>query len=570
MLEKYLAQTEFSSYDDFMRNFRILIPERFNFAYDVVDAYAGSVPGKIALMWCNEQGEQRTFTFSEIKQYSDRIARYLWSLGIRKGDPVMLMLKRRYEYWFCLTALLKIGAVAIPATHMLTARDIEHRIQAAGVKMIIAVDDEHVQQHVDDAAVQASSLRWKVALSGARPGWHALMEEIRQGPADFPRPMGEQATANEDMMLIYFTSGTTGMPKMVAHDFTYPLGHILTAKYWQNVLPNGLHLTVADTGWAKASWGKIYGQWLAGSAVFVYDYERFDPKKMLQVLADHRITTFCAPPTLYRFLIQEDIASYKLEHLVHCSVAGEPLNPEVFRAFYQATGIKMREGFGQSETTVAVGNYPWFEPKPGSMGKPSPGYHIDLLNDDGKPCQPHEQGQIVFHTEGGKPVGLFTGYYRDEALTNLVWEHGIYYTGDVAWRDDDGYYWFVGRADDLIKTSGYRVSPFEVESVLLEHPAVVECAVTSAPDAMRGQVIKATVVLAKAHEPSDSLKRELQEHVKVQTAPYKYPRVVEFATELPKTVSGKILRRVLRETPTGSAETKQEMPSSHYTPTKSE
>lgn len=549
LLDRYLAQVEFSSYDDFAQHFRIIVPENFNFAYDVVHAYAEAEPERTALVWCDDHGDRRTFTFADLREYSDKVANYLTGLGIRKGDPVMLILKRRYEYWFCLLALHKIGAVAIPATHLLTARDIEHRNQAADIKAIITVDDERVLQHVDDAMPHSPTVQWRISLHGKRDGWLSLTDGIDNADAHFPRPTGDAATTNTDRMLLYFTSGTTGMPKMVDHDYTYPLGHILTARYWQRVVPYGLHLTVADTGWAKAAWGKVYGQWLAGSAVFVYDLERFDPKRLLEVISEHGVTTFCAPPTIYRMLVVEDLKSYKLDSLVHVTAAGEPLNPETIKQFYEATGLKIHEGFGQTETVVALANYQWFEPKLGSMGKPSPGYRIDLLDEDGNSCPPGEQGQIIIHTDGGKPIGMFNGYYRDEALTNLVWENDIYYTGDVAWRDEDGYYWFVGRADDLIKTSGYRVSPFEVESVLLEHPAVVECAVTGIPDEARGQVIKATVVLHKEHMPGEDVMRALQEHVKSMTAPYKYPRIIEFVTELPKTVSGKILRRYLRQTP---------------------
>jgi acetyl-CoA synthetase len=352
---------------------------------------------------------------------------------------------------------------------------------------------------------------------------------------------------NDDIMLLYFTSGTTGMPKMVNHNFAYPLGHILTAKYWQNVKDNGLHFTIADTGWAKSAWGKIYGQWLSGCAVMTYDYDKFHPKHLLHVIEKYSITSFCAPPTIYRFLIKEDLTKYNFRHLKYCVVAGEPLNPEVYKQFFDATGIKLMEGFGQTECTVAVATYPWMEPKPGSMGKPSPGYDIDILGPDGKVCEAGEIGQIVIYTNKRKPVGMFNGYYRDNELTKKVWQHGIYYTGDTAWRDEDGYYWFVGRADDIIKSSGYRIGPFEVESALLEHPAVLECAITAVPDPERGQIVKATIVPSKNYHPSDELAKELQEHVKKVTAPYKYPRIVEFVTDLPKTISGKIRRVQIRD-----------------------
>jgi acetyl-CoA synthetase len=547
LLDRFVSGTEFSSYEEFARDFRILVPENFNFGYDVVDEIARTSPDKSALAWLNEEGDTRTFTFGEIKLYSDKAANLLKSLGVGKGDRVMLILKRRYEFWFCLIALHKLGAVCIPATHLLTKKDIAYRNNAADIKMIVAVNDERVLQSVDEAQPESPTLKTKVVLTGDREGWVKFDAGLEAASADLTRPTGKDASKNGDISLLYFTSGTTGMPKMVQLDFTYPLGHILTAKFWQNVQDDGRHLTLADTGWARAAWGKVYGQWICGSAVFVYDYDRFDPKKMLDVITQHKVTTFCAPPTVYRFLIKEDLSQYNFKHLKYCAVAGEPLNPEVYHSFLQLTGHKIMEGFGQTEMTVAVATYPWMEPRPGSMGKPSPGYDIDLLNDNGEPCEVGEEGQIVVRTDKRKPVGMFSGYYRDPELTGTVWCDGVYGTGDMAWRDEDGYYWFVGRADDLIKTSGYRVGPFEVESAMLEHPAVMECAVTGVPDPDRGQVIKATCVLTKAYQPGEDLVLELQEHVRKVTAPYKYPRIIEFVDELPKTISGKIRRVEIRE-----------------------
>jgi acetyl-CoA synthetase len=547
VLDRFVSKIDFGSYEEFSADFQINVPENFNFAYDVVDEIAKNDPDKMALVWCDETGASASFTFGEMKAYSDKTANYLSSLGIKKGDPVMLILKRRYEFWFCLLALHKIGAIGIPATHLLTKKDIVYRCNAADIKMIIAVPDERVMQAVDEAQPEAPTLKQKMVLTGERPGWLQYTSGMEAAPAVFERPSGSDASRNDDILLIYFTSGTTGMPKMVQQDFTYPLGHIITAKYWQNVQNNGLHLTVADTGWAKAAWGKIYGQWICGSAVFVYDYDRFDPKKLLEVISNYKITSFCAPPTLYRFLIKEDVSQYDLSSLVYTAVAGEPLNPEVFHKWQELTGMKIMEGFGQTEMVVAVATYPWIEPRPGSMGKPSPGYNIELLNDAGAKCEVGEEGQIVIKTGNSRPVGMFAGYYRDQELTDSVWCDGVYYTGDMAWMDEDGYYWFVGRADDLIKTSGYRVGPFEVESALIEHPAVMECAVTGVPDPDRGAVIKASIILTKDYHASDDLALELQEHVKKVTAPYKYPRIIEFVTELPKTISGKIRRVEIRE-----------------------
>ncbi len=548
MFEQYLPQSEFTSYEEFKEKFRIEVPDDFNFAFDVVDAIARKSPEKTALVWCDEAGDEKTFTFGEMKRYSDQAANYLQSLGIGKGDLVMIMLKRRYEYWFCLLALHKLGAVAIPANHLLKKKDLVYRNNAASVKMIIAINDERLLQEVDAAEAASPTLLTKVVVNGARVGWENYNAAIETTSAEFVRPSGAQATTSNDLMLLYFTSGTTGMPKMVVHDFAYPLGHLLTAKYWQNVQDGGLHLTVSDTGWAKAAWGKIYGQWLCETAIFVYDYDRFQPHELLKRLEKYRVTTFCAPPTILRFLIKEDMSKYDLSALQYAVVAGEPLNPEVYHAFLRATGLRLMEGFGQTESVVSLANYPWITPKPGSMGKPSPGYDIDLLNESGEPCEIGEEGQIVIRTDKQIPKGLFRGYYRDPQLTESVWRDGLYYTGDMAWRDEDGYYWFVGRADDLIKTSGYRVGPFEVESALMEHPAVLECAVTGVPDVERGAVVKAAVVLARGYTASTTLITELQEHVKRVTAPYKYPRIIEFQEELPKTISGKIRRVEIRET----------------------
>jgi len=547
VLEKYLRKTEFKSYEEFRAEFEIRIPENFNFARDVVDETAAQTPGKKAMVWCDDKGNEEVFTFGQMKYFSDKAANFFRSAGIRKGDPVMLILKRHYTFWFCSLALNKIGAVTIPATHLLSAKDIIYRNNAAGIKMIVCVPDPVVMQHIEESESKSPSLKHKVLIDSDKVGWMNFTQGIEESPGEFNHPAGDEATGNNDIMLLYFTSGTTGMPKMVTHDFTYPLGHIVTAKYWQAVQDNGLHFTIADTGWAKSAWGKIYGQWISGSAVMTYDYDRFVPKDILGVIEKYKVTTFCAPPTIYRFLIKEDLTSYDLSALKNCVVAGEPLNPEVFRYFHEKTGLRLMEGYGQTECTVAVATYPWMEPKPGSMGKPTPGYDIDIVDETGSPCEIGNEGEIVIYTERRKPVGMFKGYYRDEELTKNVWSDGVYRTGDMAWCDEDGYFWFVGRADDIIKSSGYRIGPFEVESALIEHPAVLECAVTAVPDPDRGQIVKATVVLSKNYNPGDELAKELQDHVKKVTAPYKYPRIVEFVTELPKTISGKIRRVQIRE-----------------------
>ncbi len=546
LLQKYVT-SEFHSYEEFRGNFEVKIPANFNFAYDVVDEIAAADPDRLAIVWCNDQGEERNFTFGELKTLSDKAANVLRQAGIGKGDPVMLILKRRHEFWYILLALHKLGAIAIPATHLLTAKDIIYRNNAADIKMIISVHEPEVLGHIDDSQAQSPSLKAKMVIQGGREGWIDFDAALASASPGFQRPIGEAATRNDNIMLLYFTSGTTGFPKMVRHNFAYPLGHIVTAKYWQNVIDGGLHLTVSDTGWAKSVWGKIYGQWLAGSAVFVYDFDKFIPKHLLEKIAQYGVTTFCAPPTIYRYLIKEDLSHYDLSKLKYAVTAGEPLNPEVYAQFLKSTGLKLHEAYGQTECTVALATFPWLEPRPGSMGKPSPGYEVDLVDEDGRSCEVGEVGEIVFRTDIFMPVGIFDGYHRDRERTETVWHDGVYHTGDTAWRDEDGYYWFVGRTDDVIKSSGYRIGPFEVESALMEHPAVLECAVTGVPDPDRGAVVKATVVVAKGYTASDELAAQLQEHVKKVTAPYKYPRIVEFVTELPKTISGKIRRVEIRE-----------------------
>ena len=547
MIEKYLPQTEFSSQEDFIKNFRINVPENFNFGYDIVDGWAAEEPDRKALLWTNDHGQCIQFTFADMKKYTDMTASWFRSLGIGRGDKVMLILKRRYEFWFSIIALHKIGAVAIPATHLLTKKDIIYRCEAATIKMIVAAGEEVILKHISDAMPECPSLEHVVSVGPECPEGFLDFHKGMDGAAPFIRP--EQANTNDDIMLMYFTSGTTGEPKMVAHDFTYPLGHIVTARYWHNLHRESLHFTIADTGWAKAAWGKIYGQMIAGANIFVYDHEKFTPADILQKIHDYHITSLCAPPTIYRFLIREDLSKYDLSSLEYCTTAGEALNYSVYETFLKITGIRLMEGFGQTETTLTLGTFPWMEPKPGSMGVPNPQYRIDLLKPDGRHAEEGEQGEIVIRTDSGKPVGLFKEYYRDAEKTEESWYDGYYHTGDLAWRDEDGYYWFVGRADDVIKSSGYRIGPFEVESALMTHPAVVECAITGVPDEIRGQVVKATIILARDYKAKagPELVKELQDHVKRVTAPYKYPRVIEFVDELPKTISGKIRRVEIRK-----------------------
>ena len=550
MIERFLKQTKFTSVEDYNKNLEFIIPENFNFAYDVMDAWAEEAPEKLAILWTNDQGEEIRTTYGELKEQTDQAASYLMSLGIGKNDPVMLILKRRYEWWVVMLALCKIGAIVIPATHMLTKKDIIYRNTRASVKAIICVDDAYVVSQIQAAMSESPTVKQYITITDhGKPipeGFHDWQSEWQQAPK-FVRPAF--VNDNNDTMLMYFTSGTSGEPKMVAHDYLYAMGHLSTGVFWHNLHEGSLHLTVADTGWGKAVWGKFYGQWFAGATVFVFDHEKFNADTLLRQIEKYKVTSFCAPPTIYRFMIREDLSNYDLSSLEYCTTAGEALNPAVFDKFYEKTGIKMMEGFGQTETTMTLGTFPWMEPKPGSMGIPNAQYDIDLIRADGTSCEDGEKGEIVVRVGDRKPIGLFKEYYRDPELTREAWHDGLYHTGDMAWRDEDGYYWFEGRIDDVIKSSGYRIGPFEVESALMTHPAVVECAITGVPDDIRGMVVKATVVLGKEwkDKAGDDLIKELQQHVKKVTAPYKYPRIIEFVDELPKTISGKIRRVEIRK-----------------------
>ena len=547
MIERFLTQTSFTSTEDYNKNLHFKIPENFNFAYDVMDAWATEAPEKTAIIWTNDEGEERITSFCMLKEETDQVASYLQMLGIGQGDKVMLILKRRYEWWLAMLALHKLGAIVIPATHMLTRHDIIYRNNRASVKAIICVGEEYVLSQVEAAMDESPTVETLVSVGPVVPkGFHDWQREVGYAPP-FVKP--KHPNDNEDTMLMYFTSGTSGEPKMVAHDFLYALGHLTTGVFWHNLKEDSIHLTVADTGWGKAVWGKFYGQWFAGATVVVFDHEKFTAEKIMRQIEKYHITSFCAPPTIYRFMIREDFSKYDLSSLRYCCTAGEALNPAVFDQFKKLTGITIYEGFGQTETTMILGTMPWMKPKPGSMGMPNAQYDIDLIRADGTPCEDGEKGEIVVRVGDSKPIGLFKKYYRDPELTHEAWHDGIYHTGDVAWRDEDGYYWFVGRTDDVIKSSGYRIGPFEVESALMTHPAVVECAITGVPDEIRGMVVKATVVLGKEwkDKAGDELVKELQNHVKHETAPYKYPRIIEFVDELPKTISGKIRRVEIRQ-----------------------
>ena len=548
ILCRFLRQTTFVSEEDYAKNLEFIVPKNFNFAYDVVDAWAEEAPDKIALIWTNDEGDERKLSFADLKKMSDQAASYLSSLGIGRGDMVMLIEKRRLEWWITMLALHKLGAIPIPATHMLTSHDIVYRNNAASVKAIICVGETYVLGEVQKAMHDSPTVDLLVSIGPEVPeGFHDWHKEIDKAPA-FRRP--RFVNANGDTMILYFTSGTSGEPKMVSHDFLYALGHLTTGVFWHNLTPDSIHLTVADTGWGKAVWGKFYGQWFAGACVFVFDHEKFTAEKILRQMEKYHITSFCAPPTVYRFLVREDFSSYDLSSLRYCTTAGEALNAAVYNRFFELTGIRLMEGFGQTETTLTLGTFPWMQPKPGSMGKPNAQYEIALLRPDLTLCEDGEKGEIAVRlNEGHKAIGLFKEYYRDSNITYEACHDGYYFTGDMAWRDKDGYYWFEGRADDVIKSSGYRIGPFEVESALMTHPAVVECAITGVPDDTRGMVVKATVVLGKEwkDKANEALIEELQAHVKRVTAPYKYPRIIEFVDELPKTISGKIRRVAIRE-----------------------
>ena len=517
--------------------------DTFNFAFDVVDAIGTRKPEKLAMLHLDKNKVERRFTFGDIKRESARAANYFLSLGIKRGDRVMLVLKRHYQFWFAILGLHKIGAIAIPATNQLLEHDFAYRFEAAGVSAILCTADGDTADHVENAAKHAPALTTKIMVGGARDGWHDFDDEFPACPDTYERPA--DAPAGDDLMLMYFSSGTTGYPKIAAHSYKYPFGHFVTAKYWHCVDPDGLHLTISDTGWAKAMWGKLYGQWFAEAATFVYDFDRFHADDILPLFAQYHITTFCAPPTMYRMMIKEDISKYDLSSIEHATTAGEALNPEVFRQFEKQTGLHIMEGFGQSESTLMIGNLVGAPHKLGAMGRPIPIYDIDIVDPDGKSVDVGESGEIVVHIDRGLPAGLALCYYGDEEKTADTWRGGLYHTGDVAWRDEDGFYWYVSRIDDVIKSSGYRIGPFEIENVIMELPYVLECGVSAAPDEIRGQVVKASIVLTRGTEPTEELKKEIQNYVKSKTAPYKYPRIVEFRTELPKTTSGKIIRNKL-------------------------
>ena len=517
--------------------------DKFNFAFDLVDALADKNPDKLAMLHVSKDHTERRFTFKDMKRASAQCANYFKSLGIKKGDRVMLVLKRHYQFWFAMLGLNKLGAIAIPATNQLQEHDFEYRFQSAGVSAILCTADGDTANQVDIAAKSCPTLKHKIIVNGEREGWRTFDEEYTLYSSHYNRT--EDAPCGDDLLLMFFTSGTSGYPKIAAHSHKYPLGHFHTARYWHNVEPDGLHLTISDTGWAKSMWGKLYGQWLCEAATFVYDFDRFDAADILPMFAKHQITTFCAPPTMLRMMVKEDISKYDLSSVHHMTTAGEALNPEVYRQFEKATGLQILEGFGQSESTMIIGNLTGAPHKIGSMGKPAPIYQVELHDADGKPVPVGETGEIVIRVAEGAPCGLFTGYYNAPDKTAEVWHDGYYHTGDTAWKDEDGFYWFVGRVDDVIKSSGYRIGPFEIESVIMELPYVLECGVSAEPDEVRGQVVKASIVLVKGTEPTDELKKEIQKYVKERTAPYKYPRIVVFRDELPKTTSGKIKRNML-------------------------
>ena len=517
--------------------------DSFNFAFDIVDAVAKRDPEKLAMIYVGKDKSELRFTYNDMKRRSAQCANYFKSLGIRRGDRVMLVLKRHHQFWPAILGLHKLGAIAIPATCQLQAHDFEYRFNAAGVCAVICTADGNVADQVDKAAENSPTLKYRLIVGAARENWHSFDDEYSMYSSHYAR--SADSPCGNDPMLMFFTSGTTGYPKIATHSYKYPLGHYITARYWHGVTDQGLHFTISDTGWGKALWGKLYGQWLCEGAVFTYDFDRFSAADILPMFAKYRIETFCAPPTMLRMMVREDISKYDLSSVKHMTTAGEALNPEVYRLFEKATGLQIMEGFGQTELTLCIANLMGSPHKLGSMGKPTPLYDIDLVDPDGNPVPDGETGEIVVRTDRKIPCGLFLGYYRDEEKTKEVWHDGLYHTGDTAWRDEDGFYWYVGRVDDVIKSSGYRIGPFEIESVIMELPYVLECGVSAAPDEVRGQVVKASIVLVDGVAPTEELKKEIQDYVKRSTAPYKYPRIVEFRRELPKTVNGKIQRNKL-------------------------
>lgn len=565
MIEKFVNREKFDSYEDFKQNFKFIVPDNFNFAYDVIDEWASIDPDKCALLWCNDFGDEIKLNWKELSLLSDKYAVIFSKMGLKKGDVALLMLKRRWQFWPMILGLMKLGVAFIPATALLTKKDIAYRCNASSANVIVSISDKEVVDNIEQAIPMCTTVKARAIVfpeknaalsfsnnpmfySSCPEGWIDINSELTNCNTNWVRPENDSYPCGKDCMILYFTSGTTGMPKMVFHNYMHPIGHIVTAHYWQQLNYSDIHISVSDTGWAKCGWGKIYGQWIVGVTNFVYDMEKFVPQNLLEMLSKYHVTTFCAPPTIYRFMIHENVKDYDLSSLRICLTAGEPLQPEVYNQWKIQTGLPITEGFGQTETTVLAANFEWIKHKPGSMGKPSPVYDIDIIDENGNSCSVGSEGNIVIKgLNESWPTGLFECYYRDKDATDKVFYDNLYNTGDVAWRDEDGYFWFVGRSDDVIKCSGYRIGPFEVESALQEHPSVLECAVTAFPDPDRGQVVKASIVLAKGYSPSDELIKELQEHVKHTTAPYKYPRIIEFLTELPKTVSGKIRRVEIRD-----------------------
>lgn len=533
--------------DGCLQNIQFTNDEDFNFSFDIVDKLAKKCPEKVAMIHVAKDGTERSFTFYDMSRYSSKVANYLQFLGIRKGDRVMLVLKRHYQFWFAMLALHKIGAVAIPATNLLLKSDFEYRFKTGNVDAVLCTADGPVSLEIDKATRSYKNLKVKIMVGASRPGWRSFNKEVKYFSSHFARPKGEDEIKGSDPMIMFFTSGTTSYPKITTHNFKYPLGHYITAKYWHQVDPDGVHFAISDTGWGKALWGKLYGQWLCEATIFTYDFDDFDAKEILQMIEKYKITTFCAPPTVFRVMVHMKLDKYDLSSLQNVNTAGEALNPEIFHKFKEKTGMTIMEGFGQTETTLLIGNLKGDTPKPGSMGKPTPLYEVDIMLPDGTMADIEEEGEIVIHTDENVPNGLFAGYYGDEEKTQASWYNGYYHTGDTAYRDKDGYLWYVGRTDDVIKSSGYRIGPFEIENEIMKLPYVLECAVTAVPDPIRGQAIKASIVLANGTEATDRLKTEIMKSLKKNIASYKWPKILDFTKELPKTISGKIRRKEIKE-----------------------